>query len=191
MLPCQRKHFLYLLFVFWCQLLVSALSRHTSVRTCKESRRAKREKTKDTFSLSMISPKSKPDHLSAYFSRGKPSTTCLTTFIAGVLTWLNCASSLSDISSVYWWRCCKLLEDWWALLVFVCIFCEFPVNKLNTCLVRNICWNAEIRIKHNQLGLKDKYSHNWIKIQIQRKASGCLQINFNWNLSYSLENLIW
>lgn len=74
MLPCQRKHFLYLLFAFWCQLLVSALSHHMSVHT-----------------------------------------------------WLNCASSLSDISSVYWWRCCKLLEDWWALPVFVGIFCEFPV----------------------------------------------------------------
>lgn len=57
-----------------------------------------------------------------------------------------------------------LFEGWWAPLVFVCRFCEFPVNKSNMWLVRTMSWYPEVRIKHDYVWFKINVTTNWVWI---------------------------
>lgn len=122
--PCQRRHFLFLWFVFWDLLLGSIPPHRMFAQICGK---------KIKWILQAWSHG--PNQYRPQIDTGERKP-----------TWSSCTGGLSDTFSVCWWRCCMLSEGCWALQVFVCIFCGFPSKR------RNIwCKERCVNIKRSQV----------------------------------------
>lgn len=122
--PCQRRHFLFLWFVFWDLLLGLIPPHRMFAQTCGKKIKLILQ------AWSQIPDQNRPQ---IDMDERKP-------------TWSSCTGGLSDTFSVCWWRCCMSSEGWWALQVFVCIFCGFPSNRRNLW-----CKQRCIKIKMSQI----------------------------------------